>query len=84
MSVSPELSPASREDIPLLAKHFILQCNQKLVRAVRDIDEQTLARFTAYDWPGNVRELQHAIEHAKETAALNSYKPYKLEVKHDW
>ena len=53
-----------REDIPLLAKHFILQCNQKLVRAVRDIDEQTLARFTAYDWPGNVRELQHAIEHA--------------------
>lgn len=53
-----------KEDIPLLAKHFIMQCNQKLVRAVRDIDEQTLARFTAYDWPGNVRELQHAIEHA--------------------
>ena len=27
------------------------------------------------------RMKQHAIEHAKETAALNSYKPYKLEVK---
>jgi hypothetical protein len=30
------------------------------------------------------RMKQHAIEHAKETAVLNSYKPYKLEVKHDW
>ena len=53
-----------REDIPLLAKHFIMQCNQKLVRAVRDIDHATLERFNTYSWPGNVRELQHAIEHA--------------------
>ena len=30
------------------------------------------------------RMKQHAIEHTKETAVLNSYKPYKLEVKHDW
>ena len=27
---------------------------------------------------------KHAEQHAKETAVLNSYKPYKLEVKHDW
>ena len=53
-----------REDIPLLAKHFILECNRKLSRAVRDISGETLERFYAYDWPGNVRELQHAIEHA--------------------
>lgn len=30
------------------------------------------------------RMKQHAIEHAKETAELNSYRPYKLEVKNDW
>ena len=53
-----------REDIPLLAKHFILECNRKLSRAVRDISGETLECFYAYDWPGNVRELQHAIEHA--------------------
>ena len=41
-----------------------MQCNQKLVRAVRDIDHATLERFNTYSWPGNVRELQHAIEHA--------------------
>lgn len=53
-----------KEDIPLLAKHFIMQCNKKLVRNVADIDEGTLEAFQAYSWPGNVRELQHAIEHA--------------------
>lgn len=53
-----------REDIALLAKHFIMQCNKKLVRNVRNIDGATLERFQAYSWPGNVRELQHAIEHA--------------------
>ena len=53
-----------REDIPLLAKHFIMQCNKKLVRNVRGIDKTVLERFNEYDWPGNVRELQHAIEHA--------------------
>lgn len=53
-----------REDIALLAKHFIMQCNKKLVRSVRNIDPATLERFYAYSWPGNVRELHHAIEHA--------------------
>ena len=53
-----------REDIPLLAKHFILRCNKMLVKNIRDIDSATLALFQGYDWPGNVRELQHAIEHA--------------------
>lgn len=53
-----------KEDIPLLAKQFIIQCNKKLVRNVSDIDLSVLERFTAYNWPGNVRELQHAIEHA--------------------
>lgn len=53
-----------REDIPLLAKSFVMQCNEKLERSVRNVDAQTLRQFDAYSWPGNVRELQHAIEHA--------------------
>ena len=53
-----------REDIPLLAKRFIMQNNQKLGRNVHDIDKDTLEHFYLYAWPGNVRELQHAIEHA--------------------
>src|SRR5215469_2919266 len=58
-----------REDIPVLAGHFL--------RAFRDANEQTpgsiapetLALLGAYDWPGNVRELQHAIERAAALTA---------------
>ncbi len=53
-----------KEDIPLLVKTFIMQCNKKLERNIRDADRQVLELFYAYDWPGNVRELQHAVEHA--------------------
>lgn len=53
-----------KEDIPLLVKTFIMQCNQKLERNIRDADHNVLDVFYAYDWPGNVRELQHAVEHA--------------------
>ena len=52
------------EDIPLLAKHFIMHYNQKLNKSVRTIDNQVLELFQGYNWPGNVRELQHAIEYA--------------------
>lgn len=53
-----------KEDIPLLVKTFVMQCNQKLARNIRDADRNVLDAFYAYDWPGNVRELQHAVEHA--------------------
>ena len=62
---------ARKEDIPVLAKQFIMQCNQQLTRTVRDIDKYTLERFYSYDWPGNVRELQHAIEHAMNIIPYN-------------
>lgn len=55
---------ARQEDVGLLAKRFIIQCNQKLEKNVKNISKAALERFQAYRWPGNVRELQHAIEHA--------------------
>ena len=53
-----------REDIPLLTKTFIMNCNEKLSRNVQNITPETLELFYRYSWPGNVRELQHAVEHA--------------------
>ncbi len=69
-----------KEDILLLAKHFIMQCNKKLARTVSTIDAATLEIFQAYDWPGNVRELQHAIEHAMNVLpdASSSISPQDL------
>ena len=59
--------PALRErteDIPLLAKNFILSCNERLNKNVHELSAETLEIFRAYHWMGNVRELQHAIEYA--------------------
>ena len=53
-----------REDIPLLADHFIREFNLKLGRQVRGIDRDALRALTAYPWKGNVRELEHVIESA--------------------
>lgn len=53
-----------KEDIPVLAKYFMMQCNEKLSRSIQDVDQEVLRRFQAYNWPGNVRELQHCMEHA--------------------
>jgi DNA-binding NtrC family response regulator len=53
-----------REDIPLLADHFIRELNLKLGRRVRGIDRDALHALMAYPWKGNVRELEHVIESA--------------------
>ena len=51
-----------REDIPLLASHFIKKLGPRANPQVHRIDESALARLSAYAWPGNVRELENAIE----------------------
>src|SRR5712691_11537518 len=53
-----------REDIPVLADHFIREFNQKLARRVRGIDRDALRVLMAHPWKGNVRELEHVIESA--------------------
>jgi two-component system response regulator HydG len=53
-----------REDIPLLAQHFLRRFAAKNHRELDGFSEAALARLTDYPWPGNVRELEHAIERA--------------------
>jgi two-component system response regulator HydG len=53
-----------REDIPLLANHFLNLFNKNYKKNLEGISQDALRAFMAYPWPGNVRELQHAIEHA--------------------
>ena len=53
-----------REDIPLLAAHFIEECDEGPGATVNGISPAALQRLLAYDWPGNVRELRNAIERA--------------------
>jgi two-component system response regulator AtoC len=58
-----------REDIPLLANHFLESYAAANDQPLFGISPDAMALLVAYDWPGNVRELQHAIEHA---AALHT------------
>ncbi|MFQ5817361.1 MAG: sigma-54-dependent transcriptional regulator [Terriglobia bacterium] len=53
-----------REDIPLLAMHFLQRHNQQMRKTLSGIEEKTLECLMRYSWPGNVRELENAIERA--------------------
>ncbi|WP_431245150.1 helix-turn-helix domain-containing protein [Flavobacterium sp. P21] len=51
-----------KEDIGLLARHFIAVYSAKTGKNVREISETALKSLLAYHWPGNIRELENLIE----------------------
>jgi transcriptional regulator with GAF, ATPase, and Fis domain len=53
-----------RDDIPLLATHFLHNAAQRHNKRIDAFAPETIALFCAYDWPGNVRELRNEIERA--------------------
>jgi len=53
-----------REDIPLLAEHFLPKFAEQMGKPVAAISHEAQELLSAYDWPGNVRELQNVIERA--------------------
>jgi DNA-binding NtrC family response regulator len=53
-----------REDIPLLAEHFIEVAARRLRRPPPRLTEAALRQLMARDWPGNIRELENVIERA--------------------
>ena len=56
-----------REDIPLLARHFLERLSHELGKDVDEISEGGLKALMDYHWPGNVRELENAVERAMVT-----------------
>ena len=53
-----------REDIPLLARHFLAQHTQRYRKRVTGFDAAAMQLLLDHAWPGNVRELDHAVERA--------------------
>jgi len=53
-----------REDIPMLARHFVKKYSGRHHKTITRISSSTLKALGVYDWPGNVRELEHLIERA--------------------
>jgi DNA-binding NtrC family response regulator len=51
-----------REDIPLLATHFLKHFSEENSLSLRSLAPDTIRALVDYDWPGNVRELENIIE----------------------
>ncbi len=51
-----------REDVPLLATHFLARYTAELGKPAGGFTQQAMELLTSYDWPGNVRELQNEVQ----------------------
>jgi two-component system, NtrC family, response regulator GlrR len=67
LNIMPLKIPALRdrkEDIPVLARHFLAKYALEFNRQVKDISDCALRTLMGQEWPGNVRELEHVIQRA--------------------
>ncbi|NTW78447.1 MAG: two-component system response regulator, partial [Syntrophaceae bacterium] len=53
-----------KEDIPLLAQHFLSYFAEKNSKNIKGFTPQAMEKLLRYAWPGNVRELMNAVERA--------------------
>jgi two-component system, NtrC family, response regulator PilR len=67
LSVIPVQLPAlreRREDIPLLARHFLETFRNTMQKNIGGVSPEAMRKLESYDWPGNVRELENTMERA--------------------
>ena len=69
-----------KEDIPLLAKHFLMKTTQEINRGVERISRDAMDELMLYEWPGNVRELSNAIERAVVVCKTRTITPFDLPI----
>jgi DNA-binding NtrC family response regulator len=67
-----------REDIPVLAMHFLSQYASRYRRQIHGLDAAALQTLIHYSWPGNVRELEHTIERAVLMCRAEQIQPADL------
>jgi DNA-binding NtrC family response regulator len=67
-----------REDVIVLARHFLEKYSSDIGKPVKFIDDSVLDLLTAYNWPGNVRELQNIIERGVLITESNTIFPEHL------
>ncbi len=72
-----------REDIPLLARHFLRQHAQRYRKNVAGFDPAAMQMLLEHRWPGNVRELDHAVERAVLMSQGNTIRSSDLGLKSD-
>jgi two-component system response regulator PilR (NtrC family) len=71
-----------REDIPLLAEHFLTKYSEQMEKVVTGVSHEALELMMRYDWPGNIRELENTIERAVALESTPTVLPESLP--HQW
>ena len=69
-----------REDIPLLARHFMARGAEATRLSPREFGEDSMAALQAYTWPGNVRQLRNVIEGLLIMAPGEAREPVRAEM----
>jgi two-component system response regulator PilR (NtrC family) len=67
-----------REDIPLIAEHFLTKYTEQMGKSVTSISHEAMELLLAHDWPGNIRELENVLERAVALEATPSILPESL------
>jgi DNA-binding NtrC family response regulator len=67
-----------KEDIPLLAAHFLKLYSQRYRKSLKGFDSSALQKMLDHPWPGNVRELDHATERAVLMSTSDQIQPADL------
>ena len=67
-----------REDIPLLAEHFLRRYVERNGKAISHFTDDAMVLLTDYPWPGNIRELEHCVERAVTLASGQVLTPADL------
>ncbi len=72
-----------KEDIPLLAEHFLNRFRQEMKKDIQHVSREALDLMMLYDWPGNVRELENAIERAVVVCKGKHIQPEDLPIQRE-
>jgi two-component system response regulator PilR (NtrC family) len=67
-----------REDIPLLAEHFLAKYSEQMEKQIVGISHDAMDLLSRHDWPGNIRELENVLERAVALEATPSILPDSL------
>jgi DNA-binding NtrC family response regulator len=69
-----------RDDIPLLAHHFLLKHRDKVGKRVEGFTPGAMEKLLAYHWPGNVRELENKVHHALVLSQSEHIRPEEVQL----
>jgi two-component system response regulator PilR (NtrC family) len=67
-----------REDITLLAEHFLAKYSEQMGKEITGISHEAMTLLTEHDWPGNIRELENVMERAIALEATPTILPDSL------